>query len=167
MPINLEIKSKYASAPQARRVARNLGARYKGVLRQTDTYFDVRRGRLKLREINDAGAELIFYLRENTKRSRYSDYIVLTLTNKRAAMQLLKSLFDTTVVVRKKRELFLYKNSRIHIDSVNRLGSFVEIEVIVRRGKMQAQSLMSFLRKEFNIVDSSLIGGSYSDMMKR
>ena len=167
MPTNLEVKAKYPSLAAAIRISRSLGARFGGELKQTDTYFKVRRGRLKLREINGKALELIYYRRENAKRNRYSNYTVLSLNNNDAAKRLLKSLFETTVVVKKKRELFLYKNSRIHIDFVAGLGGFVEIEVLVVRGKRQAQELMSFLRRNFGIASSSLIAGSYSDMIRR
>ncbi len=165
MPTNLEIKAKYPSLAQARKISRTLGARFSGTLKQTDTYFKVKHGRLKLREINEKELELIYYRRENAPGSRYSDYTVLELQKKEAAKRVLNSLFETMVVVKKKRDLFLYKNSRIHIDSVAGLGGFVEFEVLVVRGKRQAQQLMRFLRSKFGIHSSSLIAGSYSNML--
>ena len=165
MPTNLEIKAKYSSLSQARRISRTLGARFGGTLKQTDTYFKVKRGRLKLREINEKELELIYYRRENARGSRYSDYTVLQLQKKEAAKRVLESLFETMVVVKKRRDLFLYKNSRIHIDSVAGLGGFVEFEVLLVQGKRQAQQLMSFLQSKFGIDSSSLIAGSYSDML--
>jgi adenylate cyclase, class 2 len=165
MPTNLEIKAKYPSLVRARKISKTLGARFCGTLKQTDTYFNVKQGRLKLREINRNQLELIYYIRENSRGSRYSDYTVLELRKKEAAKRVLNSLFDTAVVVKKKRDLFLYKNSRIHIDSVAGLGGFVEFEVLVVRGKKQAQQLMLFLCDKFRIAQSSMIAGSYSDML--
>lgn len=165
MPTNLEIKAKYSSLSQARRISRTLGARFGGTLKQTDTYFKVKHGRLKLREINQKELELIYYRRENRRRSRYSDYSVIDLQKQEAAKRVLNSLFETLVVVKKKRELFLYKNSRIHIDFVAGLGGFVEFEVMVVRGKRQAQQLMTFLRTKFGIDASMLVAGSYSDIL--
>jgi predicted adenylyl cyclase CyaB len=165
MPTNLEIKAKYHSLPQAREISRTLGARFGGTLKQTDTYFKVKQGRLKLREINEKELELIHYRRRNARGSRYSDYTVIELQKKEAAKRVLNSLFDTLVIVKKKRELFLYKNSRIHLDSVAGLGGFIEFEVLVVRGKKQAQQLMLFLRAKFGIDSSMLIAGSYSDML--
>jgi adenylate cyclase class 2 len=167
MPTNLEIKAKYSSLVRARKISRALGARSGGTLNQTDTYFKVKRGRLKLREINGKELELIYYLRANDRRSRYSDYNVLKLREKEAAKRVLNALFETMVIVKKKRELFLYKNSRIHIDSVASLGGFIEFEVLVVEGKKQARQLMTFLQSEFGINSSMLIAGSYSDMMLR
>jgi adenylate cyclase, class 2 len=165
MPTNLEIKAKYPSLVRARKISSALGARFSGTLNQTDTYFKVKQGRLKLREINGKELELIYYSRANDRGSRYSDYTVLELKKKEAAKRVLNSLFETMVIVKKKRVLFLYKNSRIHVDSVAGLGGFVEFEVLVVRGKKQARQLMSFLRSEFGIDSSMLIAGSYSDML--
>jgi adenylate cyclase class IV len=167
MPTNLEIKARINSLKAARKVAGALRARSQGILRQTDTYFKVKEGRLKLREINGNRLELIYYRRENSKGNRYSDYIVVDLTGQKDAKQILKAVFETTVVVKKKRELSLFRNSRIHIDSVADLGGFIEFEVLVTKGKKQAQALMSFLRREFRVQSSSLIAGSYSNMMRR
>jgi len=167
MPKNLELKSLCASLPRAKRIARALGAVHQGTLRQVDTYFSVRSGRLKLREIDGEKFELIYYERVNAKKSRYSDYRIVPLTEPRSARDLFRVLFGISVVVRKKRTLFLYQNARIHIDSVERLGSFIEFEVVVNRGKKQARAMMQFLRKEFGIDRTSLVGGSYSDMLRR
>ena len=167
MPKNLELKSAYDSLAKAKRIARAMGAVHKGTLRQVDTYFNVRSGRLKLREIDGGEFELIYYKRANRKTSRYSDYRIVPLTEPRAARDLFRLLFGISVVVRKKRTLFLYQNARIHIDSVERLGTFIEFEVVVNRGRKQARALMQFLRKEFRIHPISLVGGSYSDMLRR
>ena len=167
MPKNLELKSAYDSLSRAKRIARAMGAVHKGTLRQVDTYFNVSSGRLKLREIDREEFELIYYKRGNAKTSRYSDYRIVPLTEPRSARELFRVLFGISVVVRKKRTLFLYQNARIHVDSVQRLGTFIEFEVIVNRGKKQARALMQFLRKEFSIDQTSLVGGSYSDMLRR
>ncbi len=165
MPTNLEIKAKCPSLIHARNVSRTIGARFGGLLKQTDTYFKVKQGRLKLREIDGKKLELIYYHRNNTRGNRYSDYTVLELPKKQAAKRIFDSLFEAAVIVKKRRELYLYKNSRIHIDSVEGLGGYIEFEVVVVRGKRQAQKLMAFLREEFDVDPSSLIGVSYSDML--
>lgn len=165
MPTNLEIKAKYPSLARARKIAASIGARYAGVLRQTDTYFKVKRGRLKLREINGTKLELIFYRRANSRGSRYSDYTVLELKDRKSTKRVLDSVFERSVVVKKRRELFLFRNSRIHIDTVAGLGGFIEFEVLVLRGKRQARQLMLFLRHKFGIDSSKLIAGSYCDML--
>ena len=166
MPQNLEIKSTYRSLTSARSKAKAIGAIPRGVLKQTDTYFNVRSGRLKLREINGKQFELIYYNRPNARSTRYSDYTIVSLPQPGPAKALFRSLFGISVIVRKRRTLFLYKNARIHIDSVKQLGTFLEFEVVVKKGKRQAQQLMKYLLKEFCVDSSMLIGGSYSDMIR-
>jgi len=164
MPVNLELKAKCRSLSRAKRICREIGARRAGLLRQRDTYYDVRSGRLKLREINGKSFELIYYLRGNEKGSRYSKYYVLPLRERRVVNRLLESACGVRAVVRKKRELYLFENSRIHLDVVDGLGSFIEFEVLVTKGKRQAQVLMAFLRKRFDIDLSDVFAGSYSDL---
>ncbi len=167
MRTNLELKAKYRSAAAARSVSLRLGAKRKGILRQVDTYFRVRNGRLKLRQINGNQYELIYYHRKDRKGTRYSDFFVVPLNSVRPMMDVCKEIFGVLVVVRKRRDLFVYENARIHIDSVKGLGSFIEFEVIVNRGRRQAEKLMSFLITEFVIGMKDMIAGSYSDMLGR
>ena len=75
-------------------------------------------------------------------------------------------IFDTRVIVKKKRRLFLYKNARIHLDTVEQLGNFIEFEVVVTQGKKQARKIFQELVEAFGIKDSQTIEGSYSDMVK-
>lgn len=167
MPRNLELKASYPTLNNAIRTARDLGARRQGILHQTDTYFLSGSDRLKLREIRGEHAELIFYRRPNTNSSRYSEYTVVRVSEPRRVKTLFSRLFGIQAVVVKRRLLFLYENARIHIDTVAGLGNYIEFEVLVVRGKKQAELLMAFLRKEFRIEKKSLIGGSYSDIMIR
>jgi predicted adenylyl cyclase CyaB len=78
---------------------------------------------------------------------------------------MLTSLFGILAVVSKTRHLYLYKNARIHIDMVRGLGTFVEFEVLVKRGKQQARRLMRELTKVFSIAPRSTMGISYSDLL--
>jgi adenylate cyclase, class 2 len=167
VPTNLEIKAAYPSAATAKKHAIAIGGKFAGTLAQIDTYYKVGSGRLKLRVINGKRAELIYYQRANTKRSRYSNYTVLELPNATSAGALFQSLFGIWKIVRKKRVLFLYQNARIHIDTVKGLGTFIEFEVIVNLGRKQARALMLFLRKQFVVESNSVIAGSYSDMIQQ
>jgi predicted adenylyl cyclase CyaB len=162
---NLEFKAKCQSLKSAVKTCNRLGARKKGILRQTDTYFKVKSGRLKVREINGEDFELIWYMRENVKGSRYSDFIVVPLEEPKKMKALCRGLFGVRLVVVKHRLLYMYKNARIHIDTVRGLGKFVEFEVIVNRGKNQARQLMDFLIAEFRISKKTIVAESYSDLL--
>jgi adenylate cyclase, class 2 len=164
---NLELKAHYPSSKSAESVCLRLGADRRGVLRQTDTYFRIRRGRLKLREINSDQFELIYYQRKNLKGTRHSDFLVVPLKSVQPMNDVCKGVFGVKAIVKKKRSLFLYKNARIHIDSVEGLGTFIEFEVIVNRGRKQAARLMSFLISEFQIEKRAMIGESYCDLLTR
>ena len=165
MPQNLEIKARLRSFDSALAACRRIKAIRKGVLKQTDTYFHLDRGRLKLREIDGKKFELIYYTRPTRKGSRYSKYVIIPLKEPKAMRSLLSSLLGVARVVTKSRILFLYKNARIHLDSVQGLGTFIEFEVLVKRGKRQARGLMEFLVLEFGLDNRSRVAGSYVDLL--
>ena len=165
MPQNLELKAEVSSPGSPANIAKRIGARYAGTLRQSDSYFRVKHGRLKLREMDRGKSELIFYRRPNRTGSRVSKYFILPMRNAKKARTMLSSLFVRTIVVKKTRRLFLYKNARIHLDVVQGLGRFIEFEVVVTQGKRQADRLMKYLRKEFQIPLKRTVPGSYGDLL--
>lgn len=167
MPTNLELKACFPSPAQAERITRQLRARFIETLRQKDTYFQVPAGRLKLREINKWKFELIAYRRPNARSSRYSHYHVYPITSPNLLKKVFSSLFGVLVVVSKTRRLYLYKNARIHIDTVRGLGTFIEFEVLMKHGEQQARRLMRELIQVFSIQKRSTIGLSYSDLLLR
>jgi predicted adenylyl cyclase CyaB len=165
VPQNLEMKAVFPDLHRAAVIAKNLGARDKGMLHQKDIYFDIPRGKLKLRILNKNSCELIAYSRPNRKGGRYSTYQILPVRDSASAERFYASIFNTRVIVKKKRRLFLYKNARIHLDKVEQLGNFIEFEVVVTQGKKQARKLFQALVDAFGIKDSQTIEGSYGDMI--
>jgi predicted adenylyl cyclase CyaB len=165
MPRNLELKARLRSAAQAASVARRLGARDAGMLEQTDIYYQVPSGRLKLRIIGGKAPELIAYERPDNRGGRYSEYLVLPVADPRLTDRLFRRLVGLKLAVRKNRRLFMYKNARIHIDAVRGLGAFIEFEVMVTRGTRQARRLFETLVKEFGIRRADTVAGSYSDLL--
>ena len=167
MPKNLEFKAAIPALRSAIGICRRLQARRIGTLKQIDMYFTVKSGRLKLREINGEKFELIYYSRKDLKGSRYSDYVVVPLKGPEAMKSLCRLMFRVKTIVRKNRIVFLYRNARIHLDAVRGLGTFIEFEVIVTRGKRQARRLMDFLILEFGLSARSSVAGSYADLMQQ
>lgn len=167
MPHNLELKAALRSIPAAALIARSLPARRTGVLHQTDTYFYAPFGRLKLREIRGVGAELIRYSRPDRPGVRRSDYTRTPVKDPATIRRILARTLGVRSVVRKRRVLFRYRNARIHLDAVSRLGTFLEFEVIVDKGLPQARRLMTFLRRQFRIRARDVRPGSYGDMILR
>ena len=137
-------------------------------LNQTDWYFCVPRGRLKLRQIGGArGGEVIAYLRPDRASARTSEFQRLVTSDAAGTRRLLGRMLGPRARVRKRREVWLYRNARIHLDRVDRLGQFVEIEVVVTRGMPQARTLMRELRETLGILEEDVIAGSYAEFKVR
>ena len=116
--------------------------------KQTDIYYKVKSGRLKLRIINDKTSNLIFYNRADSKVERVSNYLISSSENFKELEIILSKQFDILIRVVKKREIFIKDNVRIHIDAVKDLGKFLEIEVIydnLAKAKIQMTNLIDNL----------------------
>lgn len=138
-----------------------------GVFSQIDTYFQVSTGRLKLREFSSAKAELIYYERIEGKGERWSKYYISQIKSPSTLKNLLRIALGTRIVVRKSRRLFFYRGARIHIDSVFRLGHFIEVEVIVKKSRDEARSLLAEITRLFNIKKDGIIVSSYADLLEK
>lgn len=127
---NVEIKAHVADAAGVRTRAEALATERVGVDRQVDTYFVTARGRLKLRESSLAGAQLIPYMRPDGTAPRRSDYALVPIEDPERVKALLTDLLGVHRIVRKEREIFLVGNVRIHLDRVETLGDFLELEAV-------------------------------------
>ncbi len=163
--LNVELKVRGADFGPVRARLSALGAALHGVLRQRDTYFRVSGARLKLREIEDAGAELIAYQRPDDTGGRISDYRIAPVEASVALIATLEHALGIRIMVLKERELWLYGHTRIHLDRVDGLGDFVEVETVLRDHSPEAA------RAEFDEVAGALalwdleaVGGSYSEL---
>ena len=128
---NIEIKCRCVDLDAVRRRAEALGARDAGVLRQTDTFFEAPHARLKLRDFGDGTAELISYRRPDTPAARGSDFIVCPVSAPAPLGEALAYALGVTSIVKKTRHLFLHRATRIHLDDVDGLGTFVELETVM------------------------------------
>jgi homotetrameric cytidine deaminase len=125
---NVELKALDPDPVRSLAACRELGAEDRGVLRQRDTYFRTRSGRLKLREEEPGGATLIQYDRPDEASARESRYRLTRVDDPRALRASLDAALGTLVVVDKERHLLLWEGVRIHLDTVAGLGAFVELE---------------------------------------
>jgi len=168
---NIELKAKYPNQKAAMVIAENLGAKYEGILEQEDIYFKISpaklKERLKLRIINKADYELIYYKRANLKSARESEYEIFKVRNGMELLNVLKSILLVISIIKKKREVYIFENVRIHIDTVKGLGKFIEFEAVCRNKKeiKDAQLKLKKLVSEFNISTKNLIKMSYSDLI--
>lgn len=127
-----------------------------GVLVQRDTYFAVADGRLKLREQVGEPAQLIAYTRSDGARARWSEYSIAAVDPAAA-----RAGRTVVAVVSKRRRLLLFENVRIHLDDVDGLGSFVELEAV--GGGAEA---LAVARERLGIRDADLLGVSYADLLR-
>lgn len=166
MPINLELKARIESPAHALRVVRRI-ARPGAILFQTDTYFKIKNGRLKLRECSNAAPELIYYKRNEERGERWSTYYVAPLKRKSEMKGILENALGKRIVVRKRRRLWFYKNARIHLDTVYNLGHFIEFEVVLVSGRDQARYLLAELIELFKVEKEGILRCSYSDLIEK
>lgn len=163
--VNAEFKARCADPRDAIRRVRAAGARWAGRVRQIDTYYRVAEGRLKIRETGSR-AELVWYFRGDTLRSKRSDVLLLTLPNPVSIKETLARSLSVKVVVDKVRRIYLHGNVRVHFDQVRGLGTFVEIEAMggpkeFRRLRRQAEEMARVL----GLHRADLVRGSYSDLL--
>jgi homotetrameric cytidine deaminase len=164
---NIEIK---ASAPDPGRtleLALALGADDRGEISQRDTYFTRARGRLKLRQQEPGEDELIQYRRADEAGARTSSYRRVPAGSAAELRDALDAALGTLVVVEKRRRLLLLDGVRVHLDEVEGLGSYVELEAVAPAGADLADehAKVARLREELEIDDDALVGESYSDLL--
>lgn len=173
---NVESKMRCADLRAVEQRAGALGARYEGQLEQVDTYFRVRHGRLKLREIShrapdgrvSLSSELIRYQRPDESGARISTYERTEVGEVGSVRARLEAEHGVRGHVRKRRELWTLAATRIHLDSVESLGDFVELET-VSTGTPGPDE-----RREHDRISSALgldpratVAGSYVDLLEQ
>lgn len=165
---NVEIKARVADLAALRARAERLANRRLGVDRQVDTYFRVPNGRLKLRESALSGGQLVPYLRPDAQGARRSDYLVVPVAEAARLKSLLAGILGVHRVVRKTREILLVDNVRIHLDEVDGLGSFLELEAVFdgsAAGEQREREKVARLLAELEIDESQLVATSYEALL--
>ncbi|KAM9245647.1 uncharacterized protein RG961_015951 [Leptosomus discolor] len=165
---NVEVKARLREAAAVRGEAERLrGAGRAAGQGQADTFFRVPRGRLKLRRTAGGRAELIFYDRPNATGPKLSRFTVTPTDDPDGLEAVLGQALGVLGVVRKERLLYLVGQTRVHLDSVEGLGDFLELEVVlseeqsVEDGERVARQLM----KELGVEEEDLISGAYLDLL--
>ncbi len=158
---NLETKARDAQPARSLELALGVGAEDRGEIEQRDTYFAGTAGRLKLREQTPGESELIQYRRADAAGPRASDFRIVPAADADALREALDAALGTLVVVEKRRRLLLWEGVRIHLDEVEGLGSFIELEAPEEAGAEVAK--VERLRSELEI--GAPIPGSYSDLL--
>ena len=167
---NIEYKVKVANHLDVIAKLRAMKARKKVVLKQTDTYIPCDEGRLKIRQIHHKFSELIFYKRVNRKNSKNSFYDIVTLSSEQGRLiaKIFTAAYTKAITVSKKRELWMYKHTRIHIDTVDHLGKFVELETVIKTISSRAgQKEHAFVKRALQLEKYKALATSYGDMIKK
>ena len=169
MAKNLEFKVRYKSLDLLLPKLADLRANREETINQIDTYFYNPKGRLKLRETDTSDEGwLIYYERPNIVESRHSIYQLYKISESSTFKGLLTVALGVKTIIKKQRVLWMYQNTRIHLDTVEDLGEFVELETVFQ-GQSEGDA-----NKEHNHVKSTLgleaaepIAVSYSELPKQ
>ena len=167
MARNVEIKARVASlaALQARVTA--LAQHGPELIDQDDTFFHCAHGRLKLREFADGHGELIAYQRPDTHGPKTSDYLITPTADPAALRTTLARALGTVGRVKKQRVLFLIGRTRVHLDRVDGLGEYLELEVVLRDGEPAAAGTdeAHALLQQLGVPAASLVACAYIDLL--
>lgn len=168
MARNIEIKARVADPKRMAERASEVADEGPWTIEQDDTFFGCERGRLKLRDFGNGNGELIFYRRPDQAGPGQSEYRITPIEDPEGLRAILADALGIVGRVRKRRSLFLSGRTRIHLDHVEALGDFLELEVVLadgessRAGEAEAHMLMERL----HIAEDDLVEVAYVDLMQ-
>ena len=168
MARNIEIKARITNIEALLPLAQALADHAPELIAQDDTFFACPNGRLKLRAFADGHAELIAYHRADATGPKTSDYLITPTADPAGLRDALTRALGTAGRVVKQRTLLLAGRTRIHLDRVEGLGDFLELEVVLRDGEREAQGTAEAhaLLDRLQIDASQLVAGAYVDLLQ-
>jgi predicted adenylyl cyclase CyaB len=167
MPANIEIKARARDFKRQQGIAASLATEPAEVFNQVDTFFNVPIGRLKLRELQPDRGQLIHYLRDDIAGPKESTYSI-TATHEPAKLRaLLTAALGVCGEVRKRRTVYHVGQTRIHFDDVERLGMFLELEVVLQAEQVREEgmAIARSLMRQLDVAESDLIDRAYIDLL--
>jgi predicted adenylyl cyclase CyaB len=166
---NIEIKARIEPEKfdALRSLAVNIATDGPIELMQTDTFFRSQTGRLKLREFADGSGEMIYYERPDCEGPKTSSYIRSSCSSPATMKEALGGALGVLGVVHKHREVYLVGQTRVHLDRVGKLGTFLELEVVLGADDSEepGERIVRELMKLLDVTDSQLVSGAYFDLM--
>jgi len=168
MARNIEIKARAHQFDQLLARAAALATEPPLIYRQQDFFYDVPNGRLKLRQFDDnTPAELIFYQRDDRDGPKVSYYSRSPVTNAEAMHTLLAQALNTRGIVNKERHVYVVGLTRIHLDRVDGLGDFIELEVLLGQDDEEAggQQEAEQLFERLGVSSADLVPVAYVDLL--
>jgi predicted adenylyl cyclase CyaB len=169
MPSNIEIKAILRNRTAAEAVAARLSGSAPETFHQEDFFFNCAGARLKLRVFAPDQGELIRYERGDIAAARRSRYLIARTADPKVLLDILTATLGRTGVVRKMRTLYLVGQTRIHIDQVEGLGEFLELEVVLQpdQSEQQGKSIAAVLLTDFGIDKEQIVAEAYIDLLSR
>ncbi len=167
MQRNVEIKARIDSIDALAALVAPWAEEGPTPITQDDTFFRCDNGRLKLRSFSATEGELIFYRRADAAGPKESFYVIARTHEPEALREALMLAYGQAGRVRKHRTLFLVGRTRVHLDRVDGLGEFLELEVVLRDGEAMSAGLdeAQALMVRLGVADSQLIAGAYVDLL--
>ena len=168
MPTNIEIKARARDFEEVRRRAELLSETPVEVVPQEDIFFNTERGRLKLRLVALNLGQLIYYTRPDQEGPKRSEYHICETPDPENLRRVLELACGIRGVVKKTRYLYLVGQTRVHLDDVEGLGQFMELEVVMREGQSDAegQAIAEELMSRLGVERGDLIEGAYMDLLE-
>lgn len=164
MPVNLELKVKTDGHKFYKDKLSEIDAKFVHILTQKDIYYKCSSGLLKLR-IEGDNQTLIKYKRdEKNGEDRWSNYELLEILST-GADKYFEDFLQVETIVEKKRHLYLFNNTRIHLDEVKEAGTFLELETLVLDGMEDAKNRFDEIKLLLNLNELKELKKSYRDIM--
>lgn len=167
MARNVEIKARLRDITKVLNTLRNITTSDGEILKQCDTFYPTPNGRLKLREIEGVHSELIFYDRPDTEGPKLSSYEKYDFSEQSNLSSVLQKALGTKGIVRKERRLFMVGQTRVHVDEVEGLGTFIELEVVLKEDQsaQEGQTIAEDIMSRLEIAPADLIACAYLDLL--
>jgi len=168
LPSNIEIKARTRNFEEVRHRAEGMSDTPVEVISQEDIFFYTPQGRLKLRVLSHDRGQLIYYTRPDQEGPKRSDYYLSHTAAPDSLRRVLELAYGIRGVVRKTRYLYLVGQTRVHLDDVQGLGHFMELEVVMQEGQSDAegQAIAEGLMASLGVERNDLLEGAYIDLLE-
>ncbi|KAJ3659145.1 hypothetical protein Zmor_010850 [Zophobas morio] len=168
---NVEIKARIKELSAILEKARLLSGSSGELIKQHDTFYCVQKGRLKLRKFESGDSELIYYERPDVEGPKLSSYSKAEIKAQSTSglNDVLDQALGTSGVVKKVRHLFMVDQTRVHVDSVEGLGDFMELEVALKpeQSVEDGEKIAVSLMEQLGVGKEDLLSGAYTDLLKQ
>jgi predicted adenylyl cyclase CyaB len=169
MPVNIEIKARVNDFSGLQQKAEQLSDTPCQVIPQQDTFFNCPHGRIKLRELGPQRGQVVYYHRQDISGPKHSEYQIFETDDPMRLKAILSEAYGVRGVVSKVRYLYMVGQTRIHLDDVQGLGKFMELEVVLSDGQsdVEGQAIAESLMQTLGIRQMDLVETAYMDLLEK